>query len=79
MSYEAGEIFGELSLVTGLPRTASIIASEECVVLELTQEGYEKLMHSYPSLRLKLAILVEMRLKETVKVQRRLTSSSLFS
>lgn len=47
--YEAGEIFGELSLVTGLPRTASIVANEETVVLELTQDGYERLMNGNQS------------------------------
>lgn len=76
MRYGAGEIFGELSLITGLPRTASVIANEESVILELTQEGFEKMMNTYQNLRLKLAILVEQRLKETFKIQKQISPPS---
>ena len=33
----AGEFFGELALLTGAPRTASVVALEDAVVLELSQ------------------------------------------
>jgi cAMP-dependent protein kinase regulator len=35
----AGEFFGELALLTGAPRTASVVALEDAVVLELSQTG----------------------------------------
>jgi cAMP-dependent protein kinase regulator len=35
----AGEFFGELALLTGTPRTASVVALEDAVVLELSQTG----------------------------------------
>ncbi|WP_164017778.1 cyclic nucleotide-binding domain-containing protein [Pyxidicoccus trucidator] len=35
----AGEFFGELALLTGSPRTASIVALEDAVILELSQTG----------------------------------------
>ncbi len=35
----AGEFFGELALLTGAPRTASVVALEDAVVLELSQSG----------------------------------------
>lgn len=69
MRLGVGELFGELSLITGLPRTCSVIANEECVLLELKQEAYEKLLNHYQNLRYKLALLVEQRMKESQKVQ----------
>ena len=35
----AGEFFGELALLTGAPRTASVVALEDAVVLELSHTG----------------------------------------
>ncbi|MCP3136232.1 cyclic nucleotide-binding domain-containing protein [Pyxidicoccus xibeiensis] len=35
----SGEFFGELALLTGAPRTASVVAVEDAVVLELSQAG----------------------------------------
>lgn len=35
----AGEFFGELALLTGVPRTASVVALEDAVVLELSHTG----------------------------------------
>lgn len=66
-----GEVLGELSLVTGLPRTASVIANERSIVLELTAEIFEQLTDKFQGLRLKLAMLVEHRLKESsVSIQK---------
>lgn len=33
-----GDCFGEISLLTGLPRTATAIANEDSVLLELKRE-----------------------------------------
>jgi CRP-like cAMP-binding protein len=68
MQMGVGSIFGELSLITGLPRTCSVIANEECVILELTKESFDKLTHQFQNLRVKLAQLVEQRLRENQKV-----------
>jgi len=68
MKLGVGDLFGELSLITGLPRTASVIADENCVIFELTKESFDSLMSQFPPLRLKFALLVEQRIKETQKV-----------
>jgi CRP-like cAMP-binding protein len=67
MRLGVGDIFGELSLITGLPRTCSgfyfkmflllynllflVIANEDSVVLELTKEKFDKLINQYQNLR----------------------------
>ncbi len=52
-----GALFGEMSLVTGLPRTASIRAVTEAEVLEISKEAFTKLLsvrEDIPSLLAKL-------------------------
>eukprot|EP01119_Soliformovum_irregulare_P016677 TRINITY_DN4868_c0_g2_i3.p1 TRINITY_DN4868_c0_g2~~TRINITY_DN4868_c0_g2_i3.p1 ORF type:complete len:1018 (-),score=260.94 TRINITY_DN4868_c0_g2_i3:72-3125(-) len=71
-----GDIFGELSLITGLPRTCSVVAITDTTVLELKQKSFERLMGQYQNLRIKLAILVEQRLKESQKVVTELRRST---
>eukprot|EP01118_Nematostelium_gracile_P002122 TRINITY_DN1227_c0_g1_i1.p1 TRINITY_DN1227_c0_g1~~TRINITY_DN1227_c0_g1_i1.p1 ORF type:complete len:1049 (-),score=230.27 TRINITY_DN1227_c0_g1_i1:34-2751(-) len=68
MTISAGEMFGELSLLTSLPRTASAIANEDTVLFELKEDAFEGLIKQFQNLRVKLALLVEQRLKETMKV-----------
>jgi len=70
-----GELFGELGLITGLPRTCSVIANEDCIIVELTKSAFDKLTSNYQNLRVKFAILVEQRLKESQKVGKELQNS----
>jgi CRP-like cAMP-binding protein len=39
-----GALFGEMSLVTGLPRTATILANEEVELLEISKETFTALL-----------------------------------
>jgi len=39
-----GALFGEMSLVTGLPRTATILANEEVELLEISKEAFTALL-----------------------------------
>ncbi|RKG94566.1 cyclic nucleotide-binding domain-containing protein, partial [Corallococcus carmarthensis] len=43
----AGEFFGELALLTGTQRTATIVTAEDTVLLELTQAGVRELGKDY--------------------------------
>ena len=45
-----GKFFGELSLMLGIPRTASIRALEETILFAINNKGFEKLLHEYPEL-----------------------------
>jgi CRP-like cAMP-binding protein len=46
----AGEFFGEMSLLTGEPRTATIQAATESVVYEITKDAVERLFAKRPEL-----------------------------
>jgi len=69
MTLEVGQIFGELSVITGLPRTASVITNEDSIILELKKESFDKLMKHYQNLRIKLSMLVEQRLRQTEAIK----------
>lgn len=48
----AGECFGEIALVAGTMRTASVIADTDCTLLSLDQPGFEAFALEHPSLAL---------------------------
>ncbi len=56
-----GDIFGEMSLLSDSPRSASVIASDECVLLEVAQQHIAPLIQRNPGLMEELARLVTAR------------------
>jgi CRP-like cAMP-binding protein len=46
----SGDIFGELAVIDGLPRSASAIALEDSVVLGLSREQFRECTRRYPQL-----------------------------
>ncbi|MFZ2088000.1 MAG: cyclic nucleotide-binding domain-containing protein [Desulfobaccales bacterium] len=47
---EAGSYFGEVALVTGKPRTASVEAVETCTLLEISKEEFDSVLDQNPKL-----------------------------
>jgi cAMP-dependent protein kinase regulator len=45
---EEGEFFGEISLLTGKPRTATITAAEHCELLELDRKTLDEIANDHP-------------------------------
>ena len=45
-----GDFFGEMALLTGEPRTANIVASEETEVLEIGHDALKQLFDANPDL-----------------------------
>ncbi len=68
-----GKVFGALSLVDGEPRSATVTALEDSVLLVLTRAGFEKLSDDFPRLALQLL----MRITRTVSQKLRQTSGIL--
>jgi CRP-like cAMP-binding protein len=57
-----GEVVGEMSLLTGEPRAATVRSVEESVVYEIAQQHYETLLVEHPEWLDDLAIIMEERL-----------------
>jgi len=53
-----GDSVGEVSLLTGEPRSASIQAIRDSLLVEINRGMFEKLVHDHPALVLKLAFNV---------------------
>ena len=48
-----GEVFGEFSFVDGTPRSASVISEEECSVLILNYDDFQKMARKHTHLALR--------------------------
>lgn len=56
-----GKFFGEMSLLTGEPRSATITAATDLVAFEITKEAFAKLLESRPALAEAVSRLVAER------------------
>lgn len=59
------ECFGEMSLLTGERRSATVIALIDSVLLKLSKESWDDLLAKYPSLSLHVCKVLSRRLTET--------------
>jgi predicted acylesterase/phospholipase RssA/CRP-like cAMP-binding protein len=67
-----GEVVGEMALITGAPRSATVKANVPTDVLELTREAFEDLLAHYPVIRKNLnRILVERLVHRNEQIQSR--------
>ncbi len=57
-----GDFLGEISLVTGTPRTATVTTTEPTRLLVITARDFQKLMHDSPSIQAKVLEAVASRL-----------------
>jgi CRP-like cAMP-binding protein len=61
----AGDLFGEMALLTGSPRSATVSAQSEVNLWSLAQPDFEELVTAYPNLALALSRLLSERLRHT--------------
>lgn len=61
----AGDCFGEISLLTGEPRSATVRAQEDCEVLEIEKPAMAELFHEAPECLTQLSELLAQRRLET--------------
>ncbi|TGR63919.1 cyclic nucleotide-binding domain-containing protein, partial [Mesorhizobium sp. M2D.F.Ca.ET.223.01.1.1] len=46
-----GELVGEIGFFAGLPRTATVLAARDSIVLEISRNNFEKAAKALPNLR----------------------------
>ncbi len=73
---EPGGIFGEMSLFTGMPRTATGIIETETELLEITAEGFARLLSRNPQLAEVIADLVSARNQKNAEFLRKIKELS---
>ena len=63
---EKSEIFGEMALIDGLPRSATIIALEDCVLSVCTKETFNYLADHNPESLIPIFKVLVRRLRSTL-------------
>ncbi len=70
-----GDIFGEIALLTGRPRTASVIAATDAEVMEIKEHVLKELIAKQPKIDNMLRGFYESRVQETIhKIKGHLTA-----
>ena len=72
-----GEIVGEMALITGGPRTATVRSVGEAVIYEIGRQQYEPLLREYPEWLDDLKVLMRDRIARRASVNPARRSQSL--
>lgn len=62
------EIFGEMGLIDGLPRSCTVVALEDCTITVLTQETFSNLAKNNPQSLMPILKVLAKRLRATLKL-----------
>jgi signal transduction histidine kinase len=57
--------FGEMSILENKPRSASIVAKKDTILLELRKEDFEELVNKYPKISMEIMKTLSSRIRET--------------
>ena len=61
---QKGDFFGEMSLLDGKPRSATVISDEDSILIHLNKSNFEKVIEQYPRIALKLLKELTSRLRK---------------
>lgn len=62
-SLQAGEFFGEMTLIDGAPRSASVIATSELTTIVLSSWEFKPLVKNHPEMAWKLIVYLNSRVR----------------
>jgi CRP/FNR family transcriptional regulator/CRP/FNR family cyclic AMP-dependent transcriptional regulator len=71
-----GDFFGEMAMLDGEPRSASVIASEQCTLLMLYRKMFIDILQRYPKITIQILIEMSRRLR---RANRHINTLSLMS
>ncbi len=60
---QAGDFFGEMAVLDGLPCSATVVADEECVLLEMHRRHFSAILDDVPAITRKLLVGLSARLR----------------
>ena len=63
---EENDIFGEMSLIDSLPRSATVLALEDCTISVMTQETFNHLAQHNPEALMPILKVLAKRLRATL-------------
>jgi CRP/FNR family transcriptional regulator, cyclic AMP receptor protein len=63
---EENDIFGEMGLIDGLPRSATVVALEDCSISIMTQETFNHLAQHNPQALMPILKVLAKRLRSTL-------------
>jgi CRP-like cAMP-binding protein len=64
-----GSIFGEMSLMTGAPRTATVRTASACEVLVIGHDEFASVLENYPDIAQRISDVLATRQAELDQVQ----------
>ena len=62
------EIFGEMGMIDGLPRSCTVTAREDCEITELSRDSFESLADKKPQALMPILRVLTNRLRSTLKI-----------
>ena len=73
----SGDYFGEMALLTGEPRSATVRTSEPSEMFLLEQKDFDVILEKFPSISLSMSKVVSKRLRETLSKASQLPSKGI--
>jgi CRP-like cAMP-binding protein len=61
---QAGEIFGEMAVLERKPRAATVLAKEDCLLLEVAGEEIRNLLEAHLEMQVKMYTIIRDRLRQ---------------
>ncbi len=72
----AGGVVGEMSLFTGMPRTATVVVAEDAELLRITAEDFAYLLKKHPEMEEGLAEMISLRNQQNLDFLRKVQDIS---
>lgn len=63
----AGKTLGEMAIVDGELRSATCVAKKKCVLLLLTKDNFQRIVHHHPGLAVKLLVVIARLLSQRLR------------